>query len=70
MAVAIENKRYTDEDVLNKLPHPVRLSVRKRRDGKKVAGKKPKEEISEEFMILAGMFRVEQEGIKEGLQEY
>jgi hypothetical protein len=45
MAVPIENKRYTDEDVLNKLPHPVRLSVRKRRDGKKVAGKKPKEEI-------------------------
>lgn len=49
MAVPIENKRYTDEDVFNKLPHPVRIKVRRQKKTQKGVGKKPREEIVEEF---------------------
>lgn len=58
MAVPIENKRYTDEDVFNKLPHPVRIKTKKRAQKPKQDLKKPKEEIEEEFLILSGLFKI------------
>jgi len=41
MAVPIENKRHTDEDVLNKMPHPVRMNLNRRQTKQKEVIRKP-----------------------------
>jgi hypothetical protein len=58
VAVPMENKRHTDEDVLNKMPHPVRMKLNKKRAKEKDILRKPASEILEEFNILSGMITV------------
>jgi hypothetical protein len=41
MAVPIENKRHTDEDVLNKMPHPVRMNLNRKQTKQKEVIRKP-----------------------------
>ena len=62
IAVPIENKRHTDEDVLNKMPHPVRLNLNKKQVKQKEVVRKHASEILEEFQLLSGMLNVQQSG--------
>lgn len=62
IAVPMENKRHTDEDVLNKMPHPIRMKLNTKKEKPKEAIKKPASDILEEFNILAGMLNIQQTG--------
>lgn len=57
IAIDPASKKYTEEDVLEHAPHPIRVRKRKR-VGQNEPDRKSKEQLLDEFYILNDMFKI------------